>query len=531
MKKWLFGCLLTLGLMLCVGSAMADGTIKCKVCNEWTTTKSAGVKYYDRNYHREINECTKCHTQYDGQALPHSGGERDCYNGKICTECKGEYTGPLGHDLQFTNIGKGRHSRVCKRAGCDYNTPVRCFGGTATCTDKAVCMECGVAYGNTLGHEWGEWKSNGNGTHTRVCGRDGSHTQTESCTGGEATCIAKAVCDVCGTEYGQIDSNNHDIISHDGKAPTCTEIGWDAYVTCKREGCGYTNYQDLPALQHDLERHEAKAATCTEIGWDAYVTCKREGCDYTTYQDLPTLEHDLEGHEAKAATCTEIGWDAYVTCKRDGCNYTTYKQLDMLNHDYAGTVIRPSCGKAGYTVFACRRCRDVYIADGTPAYSHWYGEWTGNGDGTHDASCRREDCAHTGRADCQRFEFTTAADGKMLFCPVCGEVEGGARLELIENALAAAVTGRLPAGEATARMNHEYLSVAFEHAGWLTQPTGQVRITLPAELLSGRTLALAAQDGTETELPFETDGEEISFILDFTGAEICVMLIRLVPAA
>ena len=220
-------------------------------------------------------------------------------------------------------------------------------------------MECGVAYGNVLGHEWGEWKSNGNGTHTSVCGRDGSHTQTESCTGGEATCIAKAVCGVCGTEYGQIDSNNHDIISHDGKAPTCTEIGWNAYVTCKRDGCGYTNYQDLPALQHDLERHEAKAATCTKIGWNAYVTCKR-----------------------------------------DGCNYTTYKQLDMLNHDYAGTVIRPSCGKAGYTVFACRRCRDIYIAAGTPAYSHWYGEWTGNGDGTHDASCRREDCAHTGRADC-----------------------------------------------------------------------------------------------------------------------------------
>ena len=261
-------------------------------------------------------------------------------------------------------------------------------------------MECGVAYGNVLGHEWGEWKSNGNGTHTSVCGRDGSHTQTESCTGGEATCIAKAVCGVCGTEYGQIDSNNHDIISHDGKAPTCTEIGWNAYVTCKRDGCGYTNYQDLPALQHDLERHEAQAATCTKIGWNAYVTCKREGCDYTTYQDLPALQHDLERHEAKAATCTKIGCNAYVTCKRDGCNYTTYKQLDMLNHDYAGTVIRPSCGKAGYTVFSCRRCRDIYIAAGTPAYSHWYGEWTGNGDGTHDASCRREDCAHTGRADC-----------------------------------------------------------------------------------------------------------------------------------
>ena len=76
-------------------------------------------------------------------------------------------------------------------------------------------------------------------------------------------------------------------------------------------------------MNHDLEHHEAKAATCTEIGWEAYDTCKREGCNYSTYVELPALKHDLEHHEAKAATCTENGWEAYDTCKREGCNYTT----------------------------------------------------------------------------------------------------------------------------------------------------------------------------------------------------------------
>ena len=57
--------------------------------------------------------------------------------------------------------------------------------------------------------------------------------------------------------------------------------------------------------------HEAKAATCTEIGWNAYDTCKK--CDYTTYVEIPAPGHALEHHKAKAATCTEIGWDAYDT--------------------------------------------------------------------------------------------------------------------------------------------------------------------------------------------------------------------------
>ena len=67
-------------------------------------------------------------------------------------------------------------------------------------------------------------------------------------------------------------------------------------------------------------KHDAKAPTCTEIGWEEYDTCQREGCTYTTKVELPALNHDLVCHDAKAPTCTDIGWNAYETCQRDGCN-------------------------------------------------------------------------------------------------------------------------------------------------------------------------------------------------------------------
>lgn len=120
--------------------------------------------------------------------------------------------------------------------------------------------------------------------------------------------------------------------------------------------------------------------------------------------------------------------------------------------------------------------------------------------------------------------------GEILrFCPVCGEVENGERLELIENVSAVAVTGELPMGEAVVRMNTEYLTVAFEYAGECTVPTGQAQFTLPAELLEGVDLVMVTQDGAETELTFEENDVEITFVLDFTDVEIPVMLIRIVP--
>ena len=167
----------------------------------------------------------------------------------------------LGHLWSWTSNGNGTHTRTCQRENCNATETDTCSGGEATCTAKAICEVCKSEYGtlkahdftaetaeeqylkssssctekavyyksctvcglsskgtaseatfesgSVLGHEWGAWKSNGNVTHTRVCSRDASHTETESCSGGEATCIARAKCNVCNAEYGGKNPNNH----------------------------------------------------------------------------------------------------------------------------------------------------------------------------------------------------------------------------------------------------------------------------------------------------------------------------------
>ena len=393
---------------------------------------------------------------------------------------------------------------------------------TPTCTTGKICRLCWSEYG-ILGHAWGEWSSAGNGTHIRSCTRSNCDAvDTANCTGGTATCSAKAVCVTCGAEYGEKDSNNHALEQHAAKAPTCTEIGWDAYDTCSR--CDYTTYAELPALNHDLVQHEAQAPTCTEIGWDAYETCSR--CDYTTRKELPALNHDLVRHVAQAPTCTEKGW-AYDTCSR--CDYTTRKELPALNHDYQAVTVEPTCETDGYTIFTCSRCKDSYTADPTDQLGHQFGAWSPNGTGSQSASCLRDGCAHTGSTDCRKFTFRTAEGETLTFCPVCGQAENAAQLEKIEAATAWANSGSLSAEDVTARTNGEYLSVAFETAGGLTQPTGRVRLALPAGLLEGKTLVRIAPDGTQTELPFETERGTIILTLDFANSALPVMLFRLVP--
>ncbi len=465
-----------------------------------------------------------------------------------------------------TEIGWDAY-QTCKRDGCNYTTckeiPALNHDLVPHAAKAPTCLDIG----------WDAYET---------CKRDGCNYTT----------------------YKEIPALNHDLVPHAAKAPTCLDIGWDAYETCKRDGCNYTTYSELPALNHDLVPHAAKAPTCTEIGWDAYETCKRDGCNYTTYSELPALNHDLVPHAAKAPTCTEIGWDAYETCSRcdhttyaelpalnhdlvphaakaptcldigwneydtcSRCDHTTYAELPALNHDlvhhdakaascldigwneydtcsrcdyatyyaelpalghdYREILVKPTCETDGYTLFACSRCSDSYTEKPTGSLGHWFGEWSPKGNDSHIARCLRRDCNHTRKTGCRNLKFQTAENESLTVCPVCGQTENGKRLEMIEGATAAAVTGKLPAGEVTARTNGDYLILTFEYAGKLTQPTGQVKFTLPVDLPEGRQLVRIAPNGAQAELPYEINGREISFVLDFTESEIPAMLIRL----
>lgn len=490
MKKWLIRCLTVLAMVclipgIVLKAAAETVPVHCAFCGIREEREARRYEKYDSNYHKVyVTECQNCHKDGNITHLQvHSGGTQGptCTEGKICEKCGAEY-GVLGHDWGAWTpnyASNGTHTRRCKR--CNAEETGSCSGGYATCDTLGMCNTCGGSYYG--GHAWGEWSSAGNGTHTRSCTNYCREVDTANCTGGKATCSAKAVCEVCGGEYGEKDSNNHDLVQHAAKAPTCTEIGWDAYDRCIR--CGYTTRKELPA-QHDLKQHAAKAPTCTEKGWNAYETCSR--CDHTTYAELPAL-----------------------------------------NHDYQAVTVAPTCETDGYTVFTCSRCKDSYTADPTDQLGHQFGAWSPNGTGSQSADCLRQGCAHTGSTDCRKFTFRTAEGETLIFCPVCGQAENAAQLEKIEAATAWANSGSLSAEDVTARTNGEYLSVAFETAGSLTQPTGRVRLALPAGLLEGKKLVRIAPDGTQTEMPFETERGKLIYTLDFANSALPVMLFRLVP--
>ena len=532
-------------------------------CKKQADLEITGFERYNDDQHYVIYKCPLCgkskHAIFLGNPIIyHSGGTETptCTTGKTCAQCGAQY-GKLGHDWGAwqSRGNNSAHFRTCQRDGCDAVDTASCSGdSSATCITLGTCTTCGGQYysAHTFPANQG-WDSDAEnhwvsctvcheaktkvGAHFFVQGND------SSCLKSAATCVSPPVyytnCAYCyrkGTDtyvhpwYGP-DPNNHDLVHHDAKAPTCTEIGWDEYDACQREGCDYTTKVEIPALKHKPVHHDAKAPTCTETGWEEYDTCSR--CDYTTKVELLALKHDLVHHDAKAPTCTEIGWNEYDACQREGCDYTTKVEIPAAGHDYTEKVVKPTCGKGGYTLHTCKKCNDSYKDHQTKTLLHWYGEWTSNGDGTHSATCKRKDCKHVGKTECAIVEFKQDEATRTL-CPVCGNVSDGIHLALVEEVTAEGE--HLPYGELVLRMGetangNTLLSVCFEVSGKLTRPKGKVKITMPAELLNGVTLALLNADGTEIDLPYIVEGENAVLTLDFTDAEIPTALIRLIPTA
>ena len=513
MKKWLVTCLLAIALLFVATTAMAA---HIRLNGDYCEGNTFEIRKREKDYH----------TLY-------------------CYRCYDEFT--------------EKHWSI--------DTPQY----KATCTKYAVCTSCLMSYGEYGPHDWGAWQSRGNNSeHIRHCQRDGCDAvDTASCSGdSSATCITLGTCSTCGGQYysahafpaGQnwhSDDKNHWLsctVCHEAK----TKMGAHWFVqgavsvclksaaTCVAPAVYYTNcdycyhkgtdtyvdpYNGPDPNNHDLVHHDAKAPTCTEIGWNEYDACQREGCTYTTKVEIPALKHKLVYHDAKAPTCTETGWEEYDTCSR--CDYTTKVEIPAPGHDYTEKVVKPTCGKGGYTLHTCKNCNDSYKDHQTKTLLHWYGEWTSNGDGTHSATCKRKDCKHVSKTECAIVEFKQAEATRTL-CPVCGNVSDSTHLALVEEVTAEGE--HLPYGEPVLRMGetangNTLLSVCFEVSGKLTQPKGEVKITMPAELLNGGTLALLNADDTEIDLPYIVEGENAVFTLDFTDAEIPTALIRLIPTA
>ena len=496
MKKWFAGLLVLLTLVLASSTAMAlVYEIWCENCQKRQDFEPTGRYIAAPNdaYHLEIYRCPGCgQEQGTGYDLPHKESKAaTCISQAYCADCNKYYGGtdPDNHayEIVYNKVDEVYHTKeeVCSRCKTinysltEKHTPKE----AATCMSAAICAGCNQAYGspNPNAHNWSDWLPNqfNPNLHYRYCMNIGCSASESESHDGNSNCVTSAKCSKCRTIY-------YDMTKHVGPF-TYTYEKIDESFHKRIETC--TACGNKTGNQVETKHEESTPAECTHAAW--CNVCNQ------AYGDPNPDNHDLVQHDAQVPTCTEIGWNAYEACKN--CAYTTYEEL--------------------------------------PTLVHWYGEWMPNADDTHTAACLRN-CQYAKTVPCTFFAYQLkSADqaAELTLCPVCGEVSDGTRLMPAE-AAAKAVTGKLPAGEIVVRMGtlksgEVLMSVAFEIGGKLTQPTGQVKITLPAEVLEGYALCLLSEDGAETELTLEGDAEEetVSFTLDFTNSETPVQVIRLIP--
>ena len=224
------------------------------------------------------------------------------------------------------------------------------------------------------GHTWGEWSSNGDGTHTRICAVDKSHTETKSCSGGTATCQEKAVCSDCHATYG-------DFGPHDWDMTAWGYIDSDEHArTCKTVGC--TAHDTL--IAHTPDREAA-----TE---DDPVLCRECG-----YELAAKLGHICANHltpvAAKAATCTEAGNKAYYVCNCGKLYENANATIEVTDPD---SVILDALGHSYSEKWSC------------DASGHWH-------------ACQNADC--TDRADvAEHIPGADATETTDQICTECGYV-------------------------------------------------------------------------------------------------------------
>ena len=437
------------------GEATCTKKAKCEICGaeygEMKPHSYAHIKAYE--YLKSAATCTAKAVYYTSctECGRSSEGTAD--------EATFEYGNALGHKYgEWVSNGDGTHTRVCANDNKHTETKA-CHGGKATCTAKAICEVCGKAYGemkphsythkkspeylksaatctakavyytscadcglsskgtkneatfeygNALGHKYGKWVSNGDGTHTRVCANDSTHIETKNCHGGKATCTAKAICEVCGKAYGEMTAHTFTAKStvsrYLKKAATCTEKS-EYYVSCA--GCGLSSKGtkseatfEGSALGHLLTQWNVTDASCTESGSEERH-CTR--CDYKQTQIIPAKGHTFgewkitknvgcvtDGEQTrectvcgsketkviaatgvhvyggwkvtKAPTCTTAGVKER-TCA--GCNAKETMTLQATGHKYTTSTVKPTYSAKGYTLYKCSLCGKSYKSNYT----------------------------------------------------------------------------------------------------------------------------------------------------------------------
>ena len=289
---------------------------------------------------------------------------------------------------------------------------------TPTCTEKGstapmACDLCGAKQAaqeiEALGHNWGEWTSNGDGTHTRLCKNNTAHVETADCTEDNAEIeVFDAHCDKDGyTVYTCKDCGYEWTVVDEGSAPGHNYGDWtkvadenrhmgyclcefgcnsftledcydaepvyteavcekNAYYTYTCDKCGnvWTEEVEGTALEHEWVKNEDLSSdpTCLEHGF-IYYDCAL--CNARTKDVVSHLGHDYVVIDTdKAATCTENGYAKLSKCQRENCGFEQVEgEIEALGHDFTEQIIDDAhlvtpadCENAAVYRYDCSRC-------------------------------------------------------------------------------------------------------------------------------------------------------------------------------
>ena len=285
----------------------------------------------------ETSHWKKCQTVGCGNIIDkaaHSGGEATCVNKAICSVCKVEYGAVNPSNHKHTEVRDAKDATCCEKG----------YTGDTWCIDCSTKISSGSDIPATGKHtdDDGKWETDGT-NHWHTC-YFGTKFDVTAHSGGEATCIGKANCSVCGAEYGNLDTSNHKHTEvRNAKDATCCEKGYTGDTWCTDCNTKISSGSDIPATGKHTDDNGK---------WETDGTNHWHTCYFGT-------KFDLTAHSGGEATCKK---QAECTV----CGHS-YGELDSNNHKgttYVKDQKEATCYEEGYTGDTyCSDC-NVKIKDG-----------------------------------------------------------------------------------------------------------------------------------------------------------------------
>lgn len=404
-----------------------------------------GLWTYDTvyNYHSKLclNECgvsglvidgnqVKYTVEYDLDEAVITGGEKCTFDSYTAETVDGVHS----HKLSC------KCGNTTSKTYADEDTFAETVAPECTANgyDLHKCPDCGETWQKNIveteGHKYADGAvSNGDGTHSVVCSVCGDKKDTVKCSGGTATCAAKAECDICGGEYGEKGdhtladdawtSNNDAKCGKDGtKSQNCSVC--QEKVTVTDEGSALTHVikdycydlSDWKGMPEDFDKTSVYAPTCGSEG-KSITYCTREGCGY---YKLKTEKANKDAHVWEADANGELVWTVVGGNCATGITYKnectvcgkTQTKTEATEHTWKTQLYIPAtCVKNGCAEYVCTVCgyeRDVYYdpADETTAEFKATGIHTWGEDITVEPTCAKVGYTYHVCQECELEEKT-----------------------------------------------------------------------------------------------------------------------------